>query len=141
MTEATTCCLHCLTPVANGGGDFCCTGCSMVYALLRTNGLDRFYELRGKDGWPVTGSQSERRDLRWLEPLEEMLRREAGVGSVVLDIQGLHCAACVWLIETMFLRYAGAHRIVVNPTLGRVNIVADARFELRRFIEDIERFG
>ena len=62
-------------------------------------------------------------------------------GIVSLDVQGVHCAACVWLLEKLFARMPGATRIVVNPAVGSVELTIDARFPLVRFVEDVEAFG
>ena len=142
MSEDVATCIHCLTCLEGAeAGPFCCTGCRFVYGLLHANHLERFYALRAGEGRPVSSLAVERRDYRWLEPLEARLRDTPGLGRVDIDVQGLHCSGCVWLIETIFRRHAGAKQIVVNPTVGRVHIVADEHFGLRDFVCDIERFG
>ena len=115
-------CLHCGLPVESPtDGAFCCTGCEAVYGLLHAEHFDAYYDLRGPRGVPIADRRPERRDAKWLEVLEETLRRSPETHSrLVLDLQGLHGAACVWLIEKIFARAAGGERIVVNPSVGRV---------------------
>ena len=135
-------CLHCGLAFASGGcGAFCCPGCEAVYALLHEENLDRYYALRGRRGVPVPASSSTRRDTKWLEGIEERLRA-GGVGARVnLDVQGLHCVGCVWLIEELFRRTPDHGRIVVNPAVGRIDMVVGRAFDLRGFVGHVERFG
>jgi Cu2+-exporting ATPase len=138
-------------PVGLGGeGDFCCPGCAAVYALLRGEGLGRYYELRGSRGVPISDTRSRRRDAKWLELIEERVRGSSDHARINLDVQGLHCVGCVWLIDELFAR-AGAstealptqpqRRIEVNPALGRVTLVVPPDFPLRDFVVSVERFG
>jgi Cu2+-exporting ATPase len=132
-------CLHCGLPV-DGDADFCCTGCRFVHALIRREKLDRYYALRAGSGQPVsvlTGSRSR----VWLEPIEQRLAHEPGLSRIDLDVQGLHCAACVWLMEQIFQKHAGAVKIVVNPALGRLQLTVGPGFSLGRFVEHLEQFG
>jgi Cu2+-exporting ATPase len=112
-----------------------------VYGLLHQEHLDRYYELRGARGVPATAARSGRRDTQWLDVLEERRRSGAGAGRVTLDVQGLHCVGCVWLIDEIFARAPGHQRIVVNPSLGRVDLWTDPSFDLRAFVHAVERFG
>jgi P-type Cu2+ transporter len=132
-------CLHCGLPVGVAG-DFCCSGCSAVYDLLRSEGLNgRYYALRGSRGVPV--AEQGRRDAKWLESIEDRVRASADHARLTLDVQGLHCVGCVWLIEEVFRRTPGGERVVVNPALGRVDLVVRPTFGLREFVEHVERFG
>jgi Cu2+-exporting ATPase len=112
-----------------------------VYTLLRRERLDRYYALRGSRGTPVAERREDRRDDKWLETVEEGLRASEGPVRLVLDVQGLHCVGCVWLIEELFARAAGGQQIVVNPALGRVDLHVRPAFELRTFVRSVERFG
>jgi Cu2+-exporting ATPase len=122
-------------------GDFCCSGCAAVYDLLRHEGLDHYYELRRGRGVPVAEPRAGRRDHKWLEPVEERLRASHEHARVTLDVQGLHCVGCVWLLEELFARAPGGERIEVNPALGRIDMVVRPDFALRDLVAGIERFG
>jgi Cu2+-exporting ATPase len=140
-------CRHCGAD-APKGEEFCCGGCEAVFALLQSEGLSRYYDLRGKDG--IAAQEPRPRDHKWLEVLAEPCddvrrgtspRRLESGRQVSLDVQGIHCAACVWLFEQLFKRHAGAIAIVVNPTLGKLDLTTEPPFSLRAFVEDVERFG
>ncbi len=56
-------------------------------------------------------------------------------------MQGVHCVGCVWLIEELLRRASGGEHVEVNPTLGRVDMVVGKPFDVRAFVESVERFG
>jgi Cu2+-exporting ATPase len=113
-----------------------------VYGLLRSEHLERYYDLRGARGVPVPEARVERRDRKWLDAVQTK-RADAGAGiaRVDLDVQGLHCSACVWLIDTLFARRPGAVRVTVNPSLGRAHLLVAPDFDLAGFVGEVERFG
>jgi Cu2+-exporting ATPase len=132
-------CLHCGQEIAAREDGFCCDGCSAVYALLRGESLDRFYDLRGEDGAPIVVRGAA--DHKWLEPLQATLAAGAGPSRVRLDVQGMHCAGCVWLMEELFERTEARGTIDVNPAVGRVELYVEPSFPLADFVSRIERFG
>ncbi|HJK99400.1 MAG TPA: heavy metal translocating P-type ATPase metal-binding domain-containing protein [Polyangiaceae bacterium LLY-WYZ-14_1] len=148
-----TSCRHCALPLGPGStrNGFCCRGCAAVHRLLHASGLARYYDLRGaRPGLPATGVDPEDgavatgpRDRKWLEPLVERLTA-AGPEAPVrleLDVQGLHCAACVWLLETLFRRRPGGIRLLINPAMGRAELVVRGAFDLPGWVAEVERFG
>lgn len=137
-------CAHCgqVVPEALRSTGFCCAGCDAVYQLLHNEGLDRYYELAGKRTLPV-GAAPAQVTHTWLEPLLAQAETSSGpVCSVELDVQGIHCAGCVWLMNETFRRTDGAVTITVNPTLGKVRLVwHKGLLNLRDWVRGIERFG
>jgi Cu2+-exporting ATPase len=79
----------------------------------------------------------------WLEPLLAQAGEAGGpVCSMQLDVQGIHCAACVWLMNETFKREDGACSIVVNPALGTVNLSWKAGvFDVEKWVKRVEAFG
>ena len=112
-----------------------------MYGLLHQMELGKYYELQGSAGQPVPDARAGQRDLKWLEPIEESLAASKGLTRVDLDIQGIHCTGCVWLIETLFKQRAGGVRALVNPALGKVQLAIGPGFPLRAFLQEVERFG
>ncbi len=137
--DASAACLHCGARYGVDASGFCCAGCRRVYETLQSSGLSRYYELRDEPGVPV-GAPTER-DTHWLEPIEARLEGAEGLERVQLDIQGVHCAACVWLVESLFNREEGGARCVVNPGRGTVELSVGPGFELRRFVAAVEDVG
>ncbi len=135
-------CAHCGLPVGTAGARFCCRGCEAVHELLQREHLTRYYDLQGNEGCPVPCVRDEHADRKWLEPiLSRVAATGAGVQRFRLDVQGLHCAACVWLIEELFRRCPGGLRVDINPALGAIDLTVDACFPLREWVMDVERFG
>lgn len=135
-------CLHCGSSLRHAPSEsYCCAGCKAVATLLGRAGLSRYYELGGRDGAPVALSDPARRDLAWLEPIEESLARASGTTRVALDIQGMHCSGCVWVLGELFARHAGASQIVPDAALGRLELWVDASFPLGEFVREVESFG
>jgi Cu2+-exporting ATPase len=134
-------CLHCRSPLtAARVAAFCCLGCRNVHALLEASGLDRYYQLRGEQALAPVPAASQRRDHAWLEVLEQQPSR-AGSRRLSLDVQGIQCGACVWLIGALFKRQPGALSLQLNPSLGRLDCVVTGAFALKQFVEQVEEFG
>lgn len=132
-------CLHCGSRFGVDERGFCCGGCARVYSILQSTGLSRYYDLRDEPGVPV-GERGEV-DTKWLEPIEARLAEAEGLTRVELDVQGVHCAACVWLIESLFDREASGARCVVNPGRGILELTVKPGFPLRDFARAVEDVG
>ena len=140
-------CVHCALPLPQGQpfGVFCCPGCRVVHALLADSGLERFYDLGGGRGRPI-GASPRASDRAWIEDLETAAGR-SGVGPTTqlrasIDVQGVHCAACVWLLQEVWRRVIGGRSFELNPSLGRAEIRYDANSgALAAFVAQAESFG
>lgn len=150
MTEETTPtegsrCRHCRNPIPAGAATapFCCRGCEAVHALLFERGFGRYYELQGGAvGAPPPPPETARPTHGWLEPLLERAARSGDYATLELDVQGIHCAACVWLMQETFRRRPGAGAITVNPAVGRVSLAfRPGAFAPGDWLADVEAFG
>jgi len=148
-------CRHCgsplLTEAARTSG-FCCAGCAYVFRLVSEGGLDRYYRLKGKVIAPAGSALFQPRDFGWLEEMQrkaEGTANRAGVGApggprpeMVLDLQGISCVGCVWLIEKLFAREPGARRIEINAQLGRIRLTwGSGEFDAPRFARTLQSFN
>ncbi|MDB4927535.1 MAG: Type cbb3 cytochrome oxidase biosis protein CcoI [Myxococcaceae bacterium] len=137
-------CRHCGGDLGAGArAGFCCAGCRVVNGLLSSGGLLRYYDLRGGVIGPAAPATAAR-DVKWLDAVEATLASAEGPRRVDLDLQGVQCAACVWLVDSLFARHgAQASRlaVTVNPALGRVELLVTRDFPLRDFVDDVGRFG
>ncbi len=134
--------MHCglAVPVARADA-FCCQGCATVYALLHEQGLERFYDLGGGKGTPV-GSVPEPTTRPWLDEAERQGDLGEGRRRVVIDLQGIHCAACVWLLQELWRRHAGGLQIRINPALGQAELTYRGdRMQLSGYLDEVERLG
>jgi Cu2+-exporting ATPase len=79
-----------------------------------------------------------------LELIEEERRADASVRRIELDVQGIHCAACVWLIQELFRRHGGGARwgtMSLNPALGRLDLRVAPEFPLSDWVDSVEGLG
>lgn len=117
MSEAKNACIHCDTPIPASRGEdpFCCPGCAAAHAWISQAGLDHFYQIKDQDGaraWTPLSDQTPNfahfDDPDYLESLG------LTPGDSVLRVVGLHCAACVWLLEQLPKRLDGLSSLRVN---------------------------
>ena len=139
-------CIHCGLPIPTtrsaGHSSFCCNGCEKVFELIHGEGFERYYEIRRG---PVAPPQDLRPDnLAWVDG--QVGADPAGSTQTVrrlsVDVQGVHCAACVWLLQELGRRQPGGLDVRINPTLGKAEITWDPRLtELKEYIRQSENFG
>ncbi len=107
MSDAALC-DHCSLPVPAGlfnpeaKAQFCCAGCDMAWQIIHGGGLEDFYRLRASVGTAQKAQTTFGKYAAWDAP--EFLAshaRATGDGCLQADlvIEGIHCAACVWLLE------------------------------------------
>lgn len=116
-------CTHCGLPIPaeRRSTAFCCAGCEAVYGLLRSEGLLRFYDLGGRATGAV-GPVPRVQGHEWLPELEARAVDGNGVVRLDLDVQGIRCAACVWLLQELWRRQPGGHAIAIDPSLHRATL-------------------
>lgn len=140
-------CLHCGNELGRhwrpADGPFCCRGCAGVWELIHQADLGRFYDLKPATLAPAASLRPD--SFAWLDRILEGRAAEAAGDPVLrldLDIQGVHCAACVWLIEELFRRRPAGVQVRLNPALGKVELAWDtSRGDLKDFLVELERFG
>jgi Cu2+-exporting ATPase len=143
--QTATACEHCRSPLpAQAQSAYCCAGCEAVAALLRDQGLTRYYAL-APASLPPVGKVPAAESHAWLEPLVARAEGSAGgeLCALELDVQGIHCAACVWMMNELFRRAgAPAGGITINPALGKARLVyRPGHFDAVAWVREVERFG
>lgn len=136
-------CLHCGTPFRPSAHrpEFCCAGCQFVHDLIAKNGLGQFYDLQESGLQPVKSLVFQKRDYTWLEDLVRTAE-QSPTASLKLDVQGLSCIGCAWLIERLFDRKPGALSIRVDPTLGQFDLRwQPGAFDVVAFARELQSFG
>lgn len=107
-------CAHCGLSVPRGmiepdgsNGRFCCAGCRTAWDVIHSCGLERFYDLAKQTGFtgapPVAERAAERYGAFDDPAFLSAHAHTAGQGLLraELRVQGVHCAACVWLLERL----------------------------------------
>ncbi len=141
-------CIHCATPfsVSNGLEKFCCRGCEFVYDLIHDEGFERFYDLRNEEaGRPVRSLPFEAHDFAWVEKVARLKEEGVEQGDAVeadFSLEGLSCMGCVWLVEKLFHRHAGAMDASAHPATGLLRLNWEAgKCDLVAFAQDAASFG
>jgi Cu2+-exporting ATPase len=111
-------CLHCGEDTKKITEEFCCLGCASAYKIVNKMGFESYYELRqiSKNVRKIKPEEAEKIDV-----LEFVLDEKNQTFSVSLIVQGLHCAACVWLIESILKKQK-------NVVDARINLVKKTLF-------------
>ena len=82
---------------------FCCGGCRAVHAALTDAGLQGYYDLRARTaeaGQPAAEPVDALRYGHFDDP-GFIERFGADAGRITLHLDGVHCAACVWVVERL----------------------------------------
>ncbi|BAF70559.1 heavy metal translocating P-type ATPase [Nitratiruptor sp. SB155-2] len=123
---------------------FCCKGCQGVYHLLRSEGLDSFYDKLGDT--KLTPAQQKKEDLEKFDlegfTKKYVKKRPDGLNEIYLIIEGIHCSACVWLNEKVLHKTPGIIEASINYTNNKAKIVWDPEeIKLSKIIETIRSIG
>jgi Cu2+-exporting ATPase len=121
----------------------CCAGCEAAANLILAQGLGRFYEFRQPRAARPAG---ELRDWSIFDRAAALRRYThelpGGERELSVQIEGLHCAACAWLIENSLRREAGVSGIHVNAGSARAELRFDPqRTCLSRLLERVHALG
>lgn len=135
MTENLRLCFHCGEPVPSACNltvetegqlqPVCCSGCEAVANLIVQSGQSRYYQFRTEsalkpaeedadieDAW---GRYDERHSL-WGSPLKN------GRYELLLQVEGIRCAACAWLIRSQLEAREGIDQVQVDVATGFVRV-------------------
>jgi Cu2+-exporting ATPase len=154
-------CYHCGLPIPAGldlaveiGGQrrqMCCAGCQAVAQAIVANGLADYY--RHRDALP----ESPREALPQIvadfalfdhpDVQKNFVRRAEGAAGeheqeAALILEGITCAACVWLNESHVRRQPGVTTVDINYTTRRARVRWDERVtKLSAILEAIAAIG
>lgn len=115
-------CRHCNGELSAGRADgFCCNGCAGAFALIGGLGLGDWYRRRGQEQIfrPIDVGDAE---TVTLDPARYVVTKPDGTAALDLLIEGMHCAACVWLIEQALARQPGVVAARLNMTTRRLHV-------------------
>lgn len=136
--SASSACFHCGLPVPSGSAwsvtvdgaarSMCCPGCEAVAQTIVDNGLTDYY--RNRDAYSTTANQAtlvpdELRLYDAPEVLDQFApgaADNAGNREAVFSVDGIRCAACVWLIERRLGAVPGVQSISLNVATERLHV-------------------
>ena len=122
---------------------FCCKGCQGIYHLLKSEGLDDFYEKVGNaklEPPKELNSDLHKFDLEGFK--KKYITEKNGLCEINLIIEGIHCSACVWLNEKVLHQTEGIVEASINYTNNKAKIVWDPDIiKLSEIIQKIRSIG
>ena len=124
--------------------NFCCNGCQGVYHLLKDDGLDSFYDKMGNNSIapPIAVDQDSTNFDMESFGKRYIKTNKDGFSSVDLIIEGIHCAACIWLNEKVLNTTDGIVDASINFTNNKAKIVWDEdTIKLSEIINKIRSIG
>lgn len=130
-------CYHCATPLSDGDRfklvinektqSFCCPACRAVTQTILDSGLDKYYEHRDTTVKEPVNSLNSESQLSLYDSVdiqkEFVQQRDNGQAQAQLVIEGISCAACVWLLEKHIGALTGVAEFSVNLTNHRARLV------------------
>lgn len=125
--------------------NFCCKGCQGVYHILKDDGLESFYEKLGNKTLApplkITNDDVSKFDSKNFFDNYVSVTKE-GFSQIDLIIEGIHCAACVWLNEKVLYETKGIIEANINFTSNKAKIVwDDEKLKLSEIILKIRSIG
>ncbi|MEO5330599.1 MAG: heavy metal translocating P-type ATPase [Magnetococcus sp. YQC-5] len=124
-------CYHCgleiptIPAIVKDGRIFCCTGCWQAWQMIQEMGLNDYYNRREIN---TTGMQPKETDDADLSPFNDPVYQSRlvqdihGVKEVCLILDGIHCAACVWLNEQVLRKLTGVEDVWINFATHRAKV-------------------
>jgi len=128
-------CYHCGLPTPVGSQymadlngesrDFCCPACLTVAQIIVDSGLSSFYSQQTPSGIAVASSIASEEfslfdDSDFQQQFVSVLA--GGLRSCTLLIEGMHCTACVWLLEKYLMALPGMEAAHISFTEQRAEL-------------------
>ena len=127
--------------------DMCCAGCQAVAQAIVASGLDDYY--RHRDAMPESPREAMPAALQELglfdhPDVQKNFVRPIGEHEkeASLILEGITCAACVWLNEQHIARQPGVTAVDINYATRRARVRWDERhMQLSKILEAIAAIG
>lgn len=135
-------CYHCGEPnssnpeitlvIAGKQRNFCCQGCKAVAKIISDSGMEGFYQHRSElSVTPQDIAESTKHELELYDNLElqqdfvtrvEQTEDQHSTNEATLIIEGITCAACIWLLEKQVSSKHGVNSFHINHTTQRATL-------------------
>ena len=149
-------CFHCGLPVPKGlnitieiNGEqqsMCCHGCEAVAQAIVDSGMENFYTYRtektdkAREVVPEFLQQIKAYDNPAVQ--KRFVHTEDNLSEVSLILEGIVCAACVWLNEQHLKSLPGVVDVNINYTNHRALVRYDSdKISLSEILESVSRIG
>jgi Cu2+-exporting ATPase len=123
---------------------FCCPGCQAVAETINAAGLDNYYNYRDRIADTVDLSFSNTDYLLYdnMDFQQDFVEQQDNISIAQLSVQGIHCAACTWLIENQLSKTDGIFSSNVNLANHKASIRWDnSKLKLSDIFRTINAIG
>ncbi len=136
MTINTQTCFHCGLPVPAGSAwsvvietvtqPMCCPGCEAVAQAIVDNDLTDYYRTRQSLPEGAAAIVPDALGLYDAPELASQFQGENGEAEATLSVEGIRCAACVWLVEKRLSQIPGLRSAHLNVATEKLQVSWDA---------------
>jgi heavy metal translocating P-type ATPase len=143
-------CYHCheTAPVSEkiifDNKDFCCHGCKSVYQILNDNGLNTYYKIKEDENAitaPVKQSNEDYSYMDQAEFINEFVELKDNKKVIKFYIEGIHCMACLWLIEKLPDLLDGLYTARLNISNSTALFTLDNNLKISTLAHMLKNFG
>lgn len=124
---------------------FCCNGCELAYTLLKECNLESFYTKLGEHTLQTKALQDAKKSPINFDSInftQKYLKDSNGYKEVHIVIEGIVCAACVWLNEQIIAKLNGVISVGINYTTHKAKITFDPNIiSFRKIHDEIAKIG
>jgi P-type Cu+ transporter len=143
-------CYHCGDNCANSkvyieNKCFCCNGCRLVYELLDAKNMCNYYSMETNPGnspiEPGIGHKFQYLDDHDIQ--QKIINFTDGEkSSTIFYIPSMHCASCVWLLESLYRLDKGVTQSSVNFLKRELSVTyKNSETSLRKLVELLSSIG
>ena len=106
----------------------CCIGCKAVAEFIEHSGLAAFYEFRSTPdpALDLTPEQSEWTHFDSAELVRRYVHENQGLAEAIIEVGGMYCSACVWLLDNAMQQMPGVESVTVNSSSRRAVVRWDS---------------
>lgn len=129
----------------------CCPGCQAVATAIAAGGLENFYQYRSElslkpdesaDNYAVYDLPEVNTEFIQKIPSAESEEKNGDHYRIRLDVSGITCAACAWLIEHHLGSKEGIMTVLINVSAHRANITWQAqKIKLSEILQAFSEIG
>lgn len=117
-------------------GPFCCNGCLTVYNVIHGKGLSEYYTIKKNTSLFKKRAPVEIKANRhsYLDDqdfhLDYTYRGFAGLPTMEFYLEGIHCLACLWIIEKLPLFVKGVHsaKLDMGRSVATITLTDQGKF-------------
>ncbi|MFA9219335.1 MAG: heavy metal translocating P-type ATPase [Sphingomonadaceae bacterium] len=128
-------CYHCGLPLPTTAGadswqvtiggqprSMCCPGCAAVAQTIVDLGQQDYYQHRSVYAGRAEGAQLVPPELALYDNADPRFALDADSCEATLAVEGIRCAACVWLVEQRLVKLPGVQAAALNVATERLQV-------------------